>query len=232
MSRQRLRPSLEESTQSVCPRCSGIGNIRSVESLALARAAPHRRGSPQGPHGEGHRAGAGGRRELPDEREARLGAARCRKRTASQIVLIGNPDLETPNYSLRRVRDDEIDAARERRHELQASYAEARSEPPVRGRSASNRRPRRPRSRTCCPARLRRRRRRLPSRPHARPRRRAAATPARASLFSRLFGWLSAPPPAAEEPAPAPRNNDQGARRSTQREHSRGREREREPPSA
>ena len=36
MSRQRLRPSLEESTQSVCPRCSGAGNIRSVESLALA----------------------------------------------------------------------------------------------------------------------------------------------------------------------------------------------------
>ena len=36
MSRQRLRPSLEESTQPVCPRCNGIGNVRSVESLALA----------------------------------------------------------------------------------------------------------------------------------------------------------------------------------------------------
>ena len=36
LSRQRLRPSLEESTQSICPRCSGAGNIRSVESLALA----------------------------------------------------------------------------------------------------------------------------------------------------------------------------------------------------
>ncbi len=36
MSRQRLRPSLGESSQIVCPRCSGQGTIRSVESLALA----------------------------------------------------------------------------------------------------------------------------------------------------------------------------------------------------
>ncbi|MCP4387514.1 MAG: Rne/Rng family ribonuclease, partial [Gammaproteobacteria bacterium] len=36
MSRQRLRPSLEESSQIVCPRCSGQGAIRDVESLSLA----------------------------------------------------------------------------------------------------------------------------------------------------------------------------------------------------
>ena len=36
MSRQRLRPALGESNQLICPRCSGIGSIRSVESLALA----------------------------------------------------------------------------------------------------------------------------------------------------------------------------------------------------
>ena len=36
MSRQRLRPSLGESAHQVCPRCSGIGNIRSVESLSLS----------------------------------------------------------------------------------------------------------------------------------------------------------------------------------------------------
>ena len=36
MSRQRLRPSLGESTHMVCPRCSGMGTIRSVESMALA----------------------------------------------------------------------------------------------------------------------------------------------------------------------------------------------------
>jgi ribonuclease E len=36
MSRQRLRPSISESTNIVCPRCNGMGVIRSVESLALA----------------------------------------------------------------------------------------------------------------------------------------------------------------------------------------------------
>ena len=36
MSRQRLRPSLGESSQLVCPRCCGQGTIRGVESLALS----------------------------------------------------------------------------------------------------------------------------------------------------------------------------------------------------
>ncbi len=36
MSRQRLRPSLEESSQVVCPRCNGQGTIRGIESLALS----------------------------------------------------------------------------------------------------------------------------------------------------------------------------------------------------
>ena len=36
MSRQRLRPSLGESSQIVCPRCEGHGRVRSVESLSLS----------------------------------------------------------------------------------------------------------------------------------------------------------------------------------------------------
>lgn len=36
MSRQRLRPSLGESSQESCPRCDGHGTIRSIESLALS----------------------------------------------------------------------------------------------------------------------------------------------------------------------------------------------------
>ncbi|HEB93762.1 MAG TPA: Rne/Rng family ribonuclease [Gammaproteobacteria bacterium] len=36
MSRQRLRPSLGESSQIVCPRCKGQGTIRGTESLALS----------------------------------------------------------------------------------------------------------------------------------------------------------------------------------------------------
>jgi len=36
MSRQRLRPSLGESSQMSCPHCHGLGYIRSIESLALS----------------------------------------------------------------------------------------------------------------------------------------------------------------------------------------------------
>ena len=36
MSRQRLRPSLGESSYITCPRCDGYGSIRSIESLALS----------------------------------------------------------------------------------------------------------------------------------------------------------------------------------------------------
>ena len=36
MSRQRLRPSLGESSLLTCPRCDGQGSVRSIESLALA----------------------------------------------------------------------------------------------------------------------------------------------------------------------------------------------------
>ena len=36
MSRQRLRPSLEETMSKVCPRCKGQGTIRGTRSLALS----------------------------------------------------------------------------------------------------------------------------------------------------------------------------------------------------
>ena len=36
MSRQRLRPSLGESSHQVCPRCNGQGSIRSIDSLSLS----------------------------------------------------------------------------------------------------------------------------------------------------------------------------------------------------
>src|SRR5512134_1889289 len=107
MSRQRLRPSLEESTQSICPRCSGAGNIRSVESLALAIL---------------RLVGEEARKErtakviaqLPMDvanyilNEKRDWVQTLQEANSVTVVLLGNPDLDTPNYSLRRVRDDEV----------------------------------------------------------------------------------------------------------------------------
>jgi ribonuclease E len=36
MSRQRIKPALGESSQLICPRCSGAGNIRGIDSLSLS----------------------------------------------------------------------------------------------------------------------------------------------------------------------------------------------------
>ena len=108
MSRQRVRPSLGESTQSVCPRCNGIGNVRSVESLALAILRLV---------GEEARKDRTSKVivQLPVDvsnyilNEKRGWAQSIQEENDVAIVLVGNPDLETPNYSVRRVRDDELD---------------------------------------------------------------------------------------------------------------------------
>ena len=108
MSRQRLRPSLGESSNLTCPRCSGIGNIRSVESLALAIL---------------RLIGEEARKELtakviaqlPVEvatyllNEKREWVQSLESRHEMQVILIANPLLETPNYQVRRIRDDQLD---------------------------------------------------------------------------------------------------------------------------
>lgn len=108
MSRQRLRPSLGEATQSVCPRCNGIGQIRSVESLALAILRLV---------GEEARKDRTSKIivQLPVDvsnyilNEKRDWAQSIQDENAVAVVLIGNSGLETPNYTIKRVRDDELD---------------------------------------------------------------------------------------------------------------------------
>jgi ribonuclease E len=108
MSRQRLRPSLGESSYLTCPRCSGIGNIRSVESLALAILRI---------------IGEEARKErttkviaqLPVEvatyllNEKRNWVQNLESRNDTQVIMVANSALETPHYQIRRVRDDQVD---------------------------------------------------------------------------------------------------------------------------
>ena len=108
MSRQRLRPSLGESSYLVCPRCSGIGNIRSVESLALAILRII---------GEEARKERTSKviAQLPIEvatyllNEKRDWVQGLESRHETQVILVANPALETPHYQVRRVRDDQVD---------------------------------------------------------------------------------------------------------------------------
>ncbi len=106
MSRQRLRPSLGDSSHLVCPRCNGIGSIRSVESMALsilrlisedARKDRTARIIVQLPVDVAT--------YLINEKREALRA--LEDKGHAQLVLVPNPHIQTPEYSIRRVRDDE-----------------------------------------------------------------------------------------------------------------------------
>jgi len=106
MSRQRMRRSLGESAHQICPRCNGSGNVRSVESLALAILRLV---------GEESRKERTAKiiAELPINvatfllNEKREEIFSIESRSSAQILLVSNPALETPNYTIRRVRDDQ-----------------------------------------------------------------------------------------------------------------------------
>ncbi len=106
MSRQRLRRSLGESANQTCPRCNGQGVVRSVESLALAILRLV---------GEEARKERTAKviSELPIDvatfllNEKREWIHRIEENTGVELLLVANAALETPNYTIRRVRDDQ-----------------------------------------------------------------------------------------------------------------------------
>ncbi len=111
MSRQRLRPSLGETSGIVCPRCTGQGTIRDTKSLALAilrliqeEAAKERTGEVQA--------------VVPVDvsafllNEKRSDINETESRSGVRIVVVASPYLDTPHFEVRRLRDDEIDESR------------------------------------------------------------------------------------------------------------------------
>jgi ribonuclease E len=108
LSRQRLRPSISESTNIVCPRCNGMGVIRSVESLALAilRLIGEEARKDRTAKVIAH---------LPVDvatylmNEKRDWLNSIENKSEVVVILVPNRYLETPAYELRRVRDDEAD---------------------------------------------------------------------------------------------------------------------------
>jgi ribonuclease E len=106
LSRQRLRPALSETTHINCPRCSGMGTIRGVESMSLALLRLI---------GEEARKERTGRviAQVPVDvatyliNEKRDWLNQIESRDRVSLVIVPNPHLQTPAYSLRRIRDDE-----------------------------------------------------------------------------------------------------------------------------
>lgn len=113
MSRQRLRPSIGETSQGVCPRCNGTGQIRGVESLALSilRLMEEEAIKENTQHVQA---------QVPVPvatyllNEKRRSVMHIEKHHNVRVLIIPNPHMDTPQYEVLRVKTDETVA--------QASY--------------------------------------------------------------------------------------------------------------
>jgi len=107
LSRQRLRPSLGETNHVACPRCHGTGHIRGIESTALhilriTQEEAMKENS------------AIIQVQLPVEaatfllNEKRADIHKIEERMGVEVVLIPNIHMETPNYTITRIKSDDI----------------------------------------------------------------------------------------------------------------------------
>jgi ribonuclease E len=107
LSRQRLRPSLGETNHIPCPRCSGTGHIRGIESTALHILRIVQEDAMK-------ENSAIIQVQLPVEvatfllNEKRADIHMIEQRMGVQVVLIPNIHLETPNYNIVRVKHDDV----------------------------------------------------------------------------------------------------------------------------
>jgi ribonuclease E len=107
MSRQRLRPSLGESSQLVCPRCRGQGTIRGVESLALSilRIVEEEAMKESTERILAH---------LPVDvatfllNEKRRSILDIEQRQNVDVILLPNEHMETPDYRIERLRTQDM----------------------------------------------------------------------------------------------------------------------------
>ncbi len=107
LSRQRMRPSLGETNHAACPRCSGTGHIRGIESTAL-----HILRITQEEAMKDNSAII--QVQLPVEaatfllNEKRADIHKIEQRMGVEVVLIPNIHMETPNYNIIRIKHDDV----------------------------------------------------------------------------------------------------------------------------
>ncbi|MGQ3892450.1 Rne/Rng family ribonuclease [Legionella sp. CNM-4043-24] len=107
MSRQRLRLSLGESAQEVCPRCEGRGTVRNIQSHGLSIIRLIEEEALKEKTAEVHV-------QLPVEmatfimNEKRDFILNIEKRHSVKVLIIANPHLQTPQYSIARLKEDNV----------------------------------------------------------------------------------------------------------------------------
>lgn len=116
LSRQRLQPSLSESNYIACPRCSGIGHIRGTESSALHILRIIQEEAMKESSTAIHvQVPVDVATFLLNEKRSDIHLVESRLKVA--VTVIPNPHLETPNYTISRLRLDDMTS-----DVLQASY--------------------------------------------------------------------------------------------------------------
>ncbi|MDH7451784.1 Rne/Rng family ribonuclease [Luteimonas composti] len=107
MSRQRLRASLGESSQIVCPRCEGHGRMRSIESLSLSIIRVAEEHAMKDNTGQVLvQAPVDIANFLLNEKRSAL--AEIEKRHDAPIVIVADEQLHTPHYEVTRLRENEL----------------------------------------------------------------------------------------------------------------------------
>ncbi len=108
MSRQRLSPSLGESSHHVCPRCSGTGTVRDNESMALSILRLIEEEALKENTKEVHAIVLCANCVLPAERKrAAVSAIESRQGGDVRCIIVPNDQMETPHYHVLRVRKGE-----------------------------------------------------------------------------------------------------------------------------
>ena len=106
MSRQRLRPSIGETSQGVCPRCNGTGHVRGVESLALSilRLMEEEAIKENTLHVQAHVPVPVATYLLNEKRRSVM---HIEKHHDVRVLIIPNPHMDTPQYEVLRIKEDE-----------------------------------------------------------------------------------------------------------------------------
>jgi ribonuclease E len=110
LSRQRLRPALAEGSHIPCPRCHGTGHIRGIESTALHILRILQEEAMKENTGAVHaQVPVDVATYLLNEKRAEFHAIESRLKV--NVVLIPNIHLETPNYTMTRLKHEELNHA-------------------------------------------------------------------------------------------------------------------------
>ncbi len=232
LSRQRLRPSLGETAHSPCPRCHGTGHIRGTESTALhilriiqEEAMKENTGAINA--------------QMPVDvatfllNEKRVDLQLIETRHRVTVMLIPNVHLETPNYTVTRMRHDDlnkteplapsyhlVEAPAEEEQKTQSKASEAappRPEAAVRGITPQQ------------PAPIPVAREARAEQPRQQP---APAATGEASIISKIFGLFrrkpEAPKPAGDAPQSTPERGQRRGGREQERPRQQGGQRHRQ----